>query len=550
MKNRLRNKFIPMFILVSLIILITGFHVNAEPMLNIKQTINIEKNGGNLYIMYKIDIVGGKPNNLEIYLPNTFVSKGKYIYLEAYQTKGSPIPVSLDRNNLSTTISIDTSGLVEEEGKYPLTVIIYIPSFIYQNLSMQYKLKLINYPGTSVPINHTELEVNLPLDTKPDNSPPNTDIVKVSPEGAPQDQYKIEGVFDSEDIELDENGLPNVYEITIRPTKTTTPPIILLEGNASLTVKIYSDGSVEYSFLYTLFNFGRDPLAPPTNIEFKDLPSSVETDALTTLNRSLEVTKLGDMVRVALPYVTKSHEYLQVKLKYMVNSGAEVGGLLGDSIKYNISFYLPVEYFIKDMVIRVYDPTSKLIYSNVEHNLTKFSTISLKGVVRNNVLMVLGQNPSVGIPIFIIALFGVTYSLYNFFGFYARGRLPPELSSYLDKVSRFVKTMNQLIELEDKYLSREIRSKEYVSRRNNLLRRLKSELREAEESRNILRRIGEGNAVIENEVKLVDEIIDKWKELRRLENEFRNRKLNPQEYSEERRKLLLDFKSLISKLSI
>ena len=523
---------------------------SQDVRLNIIQTISLEKNGGNLYILYKIDMVNGKENKLVFKFPHSFINSSYYMYIKAYQEKSNPLPVDVKYDDISTSIIIDTTSVVEKEGKYPLTLILYVPAFIYQDSAMQYKVKIVPYPGSNIPINYTKININFPLDTKPDNSPPNTEIIKVSPTGAPQDQYKIEGEFNAVDIDLDENGLPKVYDIVIRPTKTTHPQIILLKGNASLNVEILSNGNVKYWFKYSLLNFGKDPLAGPVYLEFKNIPRSEEVEGVSTLNRSLETTEVGDLVRVALPYITKSGEVVQLRLRYIVSGVSELKGVLGNEVYYNISFNMPSEFFIETLVIRVYGPASNLVYEDTLYNVTKFSRITVTGSVSNNVFMILGQEPVVGVSLFIIALVGISYSVYSFVTYHAVGRLPPELTKYLEKVSKFIDTMNELISLEDLYLSREIKSKEYVAKRNNLLRRLKTELREASESRNILRKIGKDNPVIERELNLIDELMDKWDMLRKLENEFKSRKISPQEYVERRKQLLLEFKTLVSKISI
>lgn len=518
--------------------------------LNIEQKILVEKNGGNLYIVYRVEVVGGKPNQIVFNFPKAFVDSSKYVYVEAYQFKESPLPTRISYSNLSTSITVDTGGLVEEDGKYPFTLIIYIPNHIYQQSPSQYRLKIVTYPATSIPINYTKFEVDFPLDTKPDTSPPQTNIIKVSPTGAPQDQYKIEGEFYGEDIQFDESGLPTIYELNIRPTKAVAPPILLLKGNASMTVELLSNGFIKYIIKYSLLNLGEDALAGPVNMELRNIPSSVSVTALTSLNRSLQTTVLGEQVRVPVPYITKPGEIIQFRIEYLVKGSSTLGGLLGNELYYNISFNAPSEYFIENLNVSIVDPFGNTVYEDSVHNVTKFYNIEYSGVVGNNVFILLGQEPAIGIPIFAIALIGISYSLYAFISYYAVGRLPPELTTYMKRVSRFIKTMDELITLEDKYLSREIRSKEYVSRRNNLLRRLKNELREADEARNILKKMGSDNPVIERELKLVDDVIAKWEELRKLENEFRARKIEPQEYGERRRQLLMEFKALVAKISI
>lgn len=537
------------FTLIMLSLLLTPVY-SQNASINLEQKILVEKNGGNLYIVYRVDIYGDNPGQVTFSFPKSFIDSTKYVYVDAYQYKENPLSTRISYTNNSVSITVDTSVLNEEDGKYPFTLIIYVPNHVYQRSPGQYRLKIVSYPATNIPINYTMFEIDFPFDTKPVNSPPNTNIIKVSPTGAPQDQYKIEGEFTGEDIQYEDYGLPTLYEITIRPTKAMAPPILLLRGNASLVIELLPNGLARYLFKYDFLNLGKDALAGLTRLELRNIPGSSSVVAKTSLDRVLETLVLGDQVRVPVPYITKPGEIIQLRVEYTVRGSSILRGFLGNELYYNISFKMPSEYFIENLNVSIFGPYGEMVYNDVIYNVTKFNEIVLDGSVSNNVFAVLGQEPTIGVSIFIIALVGISYSIYSFISYYAVGRLPPELTKYMEKVSRFIRTMNELIVLEDKYLSREIRSKEYVSRRNELLRRLKIELREASESGNILKKVSSGNPVIERELALVGDVISRWEDLRKLENEFKARKIGPQEYGEKRRQLLMDFKALVAKISL
>jgi len=534
---------------ISLLPYIHGVYGQGS-LLNIDQKIFIEKNGGNLYLFYQVEIIGDNPGSVVFNFPVSFIDGSRYFYVEAYYGKKNLIPVSIEYHPNATSINIDVSGLPLVDNKYSFSFILYIPAYVYQESAGSYSFDIVRYPSTNIPINYTKLEIDLPFDTRPDTNPPGTEVIRVSPTGAPQDQYKIEGEFGANDIVYDSSGLPEVFQVSIRPTRGVAPPILLLKGNATLDIYLMSNGGVEYRLAYRLYNYGRDALAGNVRLEFKKVPGTRLVSALSMLNRELEATEVGDQVRVALPYATKPGEYIEVVLVLFDGDGAGLMGVVGDTIGFNASFSFPAEYFLEGLDINVFSPDNKLVYTDELSNVTKFSAVDINLKVGNNILGILGQVPVIGIPILVVGILGISYSIYNLVTYYLMGRLPPDLSVYLGKVSKFIGTMNELIELEDRYLAREIRSKEYVARRNELIRRLRSEIREANESKVVLkRRVGQ-NPVIERELRLVEEALDKWDELKRLESEFKARKVSPQEYSERRKRLILDFKSIVSKISI
>jgi seryl-tRNA synthetase len=108
--------------------------------------------------------------------------------------------------------------------------------------------------------------------------------------------------------------------------------------------------------------------------------------------------------------------------------------------------------------------------------------------------------------------------------------------------------MNRLIELEDKYLSREISSREYLKERGKLVRKLNEVIRENNViKKRLMKEVGDIEKVKET-IDLVNEIEDMWRELRRLEENFLKKKIETKQYIERRKQIILEFKTLIKRV--
>jgi len=545
---------IAIFIMLHLLIIsniIPILMAESEISAYLEQTYTLEKNGGNLYIFYKLEVSGGPGiDNIIFRLPSDVLNSTRYHYIEVRSTETGTINYSIKYSINYTEIIIYVEDLFTLNGNKTIILIIYIPSYIFQEKTQEYKFYLFKAPWINIPISNSKLRVNLPVNTKPINVPPGLKSTQESPTGAPQDQYSISGeisiIEETEDLYV--NNTPITYIVTLENTRPPTPPILLLEGNATLNIKIMPSGKVIYSYFYSLINRGLDTLAGDTKVEVKRLQGEEKLFAYTTLNRSLDTEFGGDRYYVELPYVIQSNNILQFKADHIIIGMVNNTGVLGEKINYQLMISSGVDYFIRTLKVRILDPMDNIIWSNKYYNISRFNKFNISGEIKTNILYEYTNSLYYSIPVFIIGVLGLGLILYNSYKNFVLLKFPIDAKPYLSKVKEYIAIMEELIEIEDKYLNKKIRGREYLSRRSKLNKELRHILAEERKIEKKVYKLGEKNTVINNLLDNVNKLISKWNELKRLEEEFLSKKIRPDEYTEYRKNILIDFKTIITRI--
>ena len=126
--------------------------------------------------------------------------------------------------------------------------------------------------------------------------------------------------------------------------------------------------------------------------------------------------------------------------------------------------------------------------------------------------------------------------------------LPSELSNKIKEVSTLISPIEKLVELENRYLKGEIRTKEYLRRKRELIREIRQKY-------GILNQcIKEVEKYTEKEVRLREflfnlrKLRETWSDYRRIEEKFSLKKITLDEYRSEKERIVVDFQTVISKL--
>ena len=523
---------------------------NSSPNLNIEQTYIIEDKGGNLYAYYNIRISNlnnNPPQTIELKFPKEFTGNNTYMYFSAYTKENNNLPIKLVRKNSYSSFEITTSGLKVVNGEANFKFIMYIPLHVYQEKMFEYMFKIIKYPAANLPINHTTVKIEIPANTKPDNLPEGLSLVQITSAGANLKQYEIRGEFSLKDI-IYSNGLPNVYTITLKDLKIPYPQVFLFSGYEDISITIYPDGKIYYQYIYTLKNMGIDVFTKNNKLTLKKIENTVGVYVDSLLNRSLKYEESGNILYVNLPYAVLSNKTLQFKAVYQVKGNISNKGLIGENIVYNLPIEPTLDFFISKATVTVEDPAGNIIDRNTYYNVTRFSDISLNGKTQINLFSIIRRNNYIGIVIYTIVLFGVSLTIYRGYTILGYKKLPEEMKTFVAQLKKETVIMDNLIKLEDRYLKREIKGKQYLKKRAELIKSLKKEIRETEKLKSGVKKIVKHNRRIDNILELADDMRGKWNELRDLEEKFLNRKISPGEYTENRKTLLIEFQAFIKKI--
>ncbi len=559
-KERLamKRKILVITLLFSVIVISLGLSYlspaiaanNNSPVLDIDQTYIIESDGGNLYIYYNVKILNltnTPPQFIEFRFPNEFFANDSYIYSKAYTSKNNNLPLkTLEKENYTSFI-VSTSNLEVKNKESSFRFIIYVPLHVHQEKRFEYIFRLVEYPATNLPINHTTVSIEIPIYTKPSKVPKGLLLTQIASAGAKPQQYEITGKFTSEEITYS-NGLPNVYTITLEDLNVPHPQIYLFSGEENISITIYPDGKVYYQYIYTLRNLGKDAISKDDEITLRKIEGTVNVGVESLLNRTLKTEEEGNIIYVKPSYIVLPNNILQFKAVYQVDNGVSNKGLLGENIAYDLPIEPTTNFFISKAVVLVRDPSGKIMNKEVYYNMTRFSKNILHGETRINLFSVARENVYIQITIATIALFGLSITIYRGYALLGYRRLPEEVNIFIKQLKKETVIMDNLIKLEDRYLRREIKGKEYLRRRAELVRSLRKEVRETDKLKNSVKRIAEHNKRISDILKLTQDMKDKWNELRELEEKFLNRKISPEEYTRSRKKLLIEFQAFIRKI--
>lgn len=523
---------------------------NNSSILDIEQTYIIEDKGGNLYVYYNIrilNITNNPPQIIELKFPKELTANDSYIYFRAYTKENNNLPIKLVEKDDYMSFEITTSELKVENNEASFRFMMYIPLHVYQERRFEYVFKIIEYPAANLLINHTTIKIEIPINTKPDSLPEGLSLVQITPAGTKPEQYEIKGEFSLGNI-IYSNGLPNVYTITLKNLNIPHPQIFLFSGYENISITVYPDGEAYYQYIYTLKNMGIGVFGKDDKITLKKIENTAGVQVESLLNRSLKFEEAGDTLYVNLPYVVLPNMTLQFKVIYQVEANISNRGLVGENIIYNLPIEPTLDFFISKATVMVKDPAGNIIDRETYYNVTRFSDISLNGETQINLFSVVRKNVYIGVAIYTIALFGIALTIYRGYTILGYKKLPKETKVFINQLKKETMMMDNLIKLEDKYLRREIRGKEYLKKRAELVKSLKKEMRETEKLKSGVKKIAEYNKRVSNILELTDDMKNKWNELRDLEEKFLNRKISPEEYTERRKSLLIEIQSFMRKI--
>ena len=549
------NKIILVTILVAMLVVVTSLNpaIYAQNYsLEIKETYTIEKDGGNLYMFYDVTIHGvtaGLPDKVEFRYPNDFIGN-RFLYVKAFTDvkEKNLLKTELVRGDIDTTITVYTSGLEVSEDTASFKLIVFMPLAVYQEKPFEYVIDIVKYPATNIPIEKVTLKIAPPLNTKPEEVPAGLEVSQISPSGVKPEQYEVKATFTQENITYTDQGLPEVYKVTLSNRDTPNNVILLLKGTEDISIKIYPDGEVRYTYVYTLKNYGYDALTTKSQITIKKPKGTYEVDPLSLLDRELESEDAGTIIYVNPPYVVLENMTLQFKMIFYTKTNVTNTGLLGEELKYDILIQPTVDFLIEEARITVYAPDDTIVEKTTVYNFTRFIDVNLDNTVKVNMFTSLYENEFIGIAIYFLIAAGGIISVYRAYYLLAYRRLPEEMKRYLREMKQEIKLMEELIDLEDKYLKRETKSKEYLKRRSQIIKALKKEMKKKEHMKKELSKVAERNPRVREALNLIQDMEDKWEEMRRLEEDFLRRKITPDQYTEERRHLLTEFRAYLKKI--
>jgi len=549
------NKIILVTILVAMLIVIVSLNpaIYAQNYsLEIKETYTIEKDGGNLYMFYDVTIHGvtsGLPDKVEFKYPSDFIGD-RFLYIKAFTDvkEKNLLKTTVARGDMETTVTVYTSGLEVSEGAASFKLIVFMPLAVYQEKPFEYAIDIIKYPATNIPIEKIILKIAPPLNTKPEEVPQGLEVSQISPAGVKPEQYEVKATFTQENITYTDEGLPEIYKVTLSNRDTPNNVILLLKGTEDISIKIYPDGEVRYTYVYTLKNYGYDALNTKSKLTIKKPKGTYQVDPLSLLDRELESEDAGTIIYVNPPYVVLENMTLQFKMIFYTKTNVTNTGLLGEELNYDILVKPTVDFLIEEARITVYAPDDTVVEETTVYNFTRFMDVRLDNTVKVNMFTSLYENEFIGIAIYFLIAAGGIISVYRAYYLLAYRRLPEEMKRYLKEMKQEIKLMEELINLEDKYLKRETKSKEYLKRRSQIIKALKKEMKKKEHMKSKLSKVAERNPRVREALNLIQDMEDKWKEMRRLEEDFLRRKITPDQYTEERRHLLTEFRAYLKKI--
>ncbi|MEM0057072.1 MAG: hypothetical protein QXH96_01160 [Candidatus Geothermarchaeota archaeon] len=512
-----------------------------QPYIELHQRYILYRDGGGMLLNYTItlrNISNVTPATIEFRYPMQMFEGKNIVYLNSKLGEVN-LRTAINKSSEVLSLIIYIDGIKPTEGWVNITLEAYVPLYVSQVLKGEYTFRIVKYPGSNIPIKYARLLVDVPskttlLDTLPGAS---VEYSVTSPEGIVINRIKAE--YSQEEISYDSYGIPSSYTIRLGSADPDKPAFILLRGNQTIELTIYPDGLVYYTSVYNFKNVGLDEIPINDRISFFKLKNLVEVKFETALNRSLPTEHSDNYINVGLPYKLRPGDNVILKAHYKIlKAGVIVEGLLGEVVKYDILVKPASTHYVEFITIVV-----KGAYGNIINNITVsyselYCGIKLNGTINLNVFSSSFREPFYLIGTYLIFFISLAITAKCSAGLILRKKLPEEVKEYVNLASIVMDLIEKAASLDDAYYRKEIKPREYISKRSELTKSLRKYLTELERREPSIKDFAKRNKDVLNILSAVTEIKTLWNKLTKLEKDLSLRKLSLEEYMKERKELI------------
>jgi|Deesub1362B_J571_1020462.scaffolds.fasta_scaffold00004_250 hypothetical protein len=518
-------------------------YVGGQQQISIGEIFYVDKFGGNLkgklnLTISNLESIDELPSSIRLIYPLQFGSHIKY--LDAQWTSiNLGVNTQIKEDKFIIIISLDNISSLEN-GEVTINLELFLPLYVKATEPFKFILEMPIYPNVeNMNIEIVEYEVDLPLGVDATEYPEGFVKESVGPAGV--DQYNLLKTYYSDEIEFTE-GLPPNLTITLESRDGVG--IYLFSGVINREIYLMPYGSYQVRDTILLENHLKHPVDTTRGLRFDKTPLINDLRFLSSIGVPLDSQIREFYAEARLPYSFLPGMNLSVVAIYNVAlENAETKSLFPLTYDLILQNFLTSRYFIEKMYITVYSPNGDIVYNAMLTDVTEYSEVEIEVSVTTSIGQVLISIMGI---LYIPLIAGIGVTLYRLFAGPFALKMPPEIEEYSKTLSKEIDIMRGLIELEDSYLARKIKSKVYLEKRSRFIKRLRDVQVNVNNVERKLKNL-KGDKRADTLLELRQKLEREWNQLKRLEKRFIDRKISPSDYVEERKKQLTNFKATIRK---
>jgi len=270
--------------------------------------------------------------------------------------------------------------------------------------------------------------------------------------------------------------------------------------------------------------------------------------AYTELNRELSLNTTRDEYRIKLPYQVSPGNKVVILLRFDVTNATLASGFLNEEVSYSLKVSNITEAIIDNLSIKVEKYDDKVIYEERYTNYTQFSKpISISGKTNIQPLDTITYY-GLGYIIVFLIISGIAFTGYQIYSRSGLREIPEEAKKYFETFKKLTEEMSKFIELEDKRLEGKITERHYLKKRAEINKRITKLKKELEKGRKTMERLASEIGYLQEILEETKNIERNWSELQKLEDRFKRKLINPEDYREKRKEIITMFKTHLTRL--
>lgn len=499
-------------------------------LLNINEKYKIQKLGGNVVCTINIDLVADRiPDKISLIFNKQL---GKRIVGFSAYIGEDEIPIRVDINNNYVKYDLLLKEITFIDKSTPINVTYIIKTAFEEEDSKTYKLVIPYIPIINYPLESLNISIMIPRDIELMSFPRSF-------------KEEVNDVYRTLYINLHKQLANEKMSSDIYMTLKTRYEFDIQLITVTLTRKIYTelDGRYLVFDYIQIFNHHNSTLTKGFKIKCYISKNIDDISAYSVVNQPLDFDIKNDIIELPLPHDVKSGEKAGFILKYYINNlqNKQIN-LDSNTVEINLKQFITMDYLIEKMKINIYSYNENIINTIEYENISSINSISITlPLIYTPLNPISAYSYILYIPI-VLGLFIFIYRTLSNISIVITG-LPRD---YREKIKQQLSLMKKIIDLEKKYMSGEVKAKDYIKQKNRLFSEsLKLEKEIIKIERDLTRKTQYGQSIMETR-KRNSELL---KEVKDLESLYLSRKITHDDFKKRKKELLSEIENVIAQLS-
>jgi hypothetical protein len=520
-------------------LLISSAPLKAQPQVSLREVAHIDKFGGNLMVQLNITIsgitgVGDIPSQLRLIYPYGVGSRISY-FRAGWMDNELNVDMLPDEDLYIITINLDKVSEVSD-GNVTIETKLFIPFLVEATDPYKFSINFPAYPMMDLGLNYAYIEIDLPMGVDAVTYPVGFSKERIGPAGI--DQYALKRTYYRDEIE----ALNESPTISIDIEARDGIGIYLFTSTISREVHLQPDGSYEVNDLIVFTSHLKHIIERTKSLRLSKTPSISDLRFFSSVGVPLQSNVRDYYAEIMLPFDLRSNSSLSIMARYRVTE-EEINTTSIFPLGFHLYMkdFLSMNYLVEKMDMKVYAPSGELVYQDELYDVTPYTDVNIEVEFTASIVSVLSG--VVGI-LYIPLIAGIGISIYRLLLSPFVFRRTRELIEFSSAFNEEIRIIRELIDLEDEYLDRKMKSKTYLDRRSKLIKRLRDVQIKVTNLEQKLKHMSQ-----EKDIRVFTDIRgrleEEWNQLKKLEKRFMDRKISPSDYVEERRQRLISFKATI-----